>query len=610
MSNQISRELDSLNGEDGTSLLLHQAGFVSSPEPSVLVNEEQHTAALHLVRTLDAQPLALHQAGAYIRETGCSIEDYHQLYHKQVAERASSEKAALDHTPSAITGDLSFAYLAKAHPLAAEILRVCTLLAPAEIPLALFQHEALTVSQPLPETTQEQDTLEQAIGVLETFYLLADQPSAQTFRVSHPLQLTVANILSLEQQQDMTRKLLCMLARMITSSASTEQVQPLLLLPHIQHLATFSQSWTLSFPEAAHVFSWAADILSSQEDYSGVELLLKRTIDIYKCTGSSTNPLVATTCCKLATLYKKQKEYEQAEDLFMQANLIRVRVLGPEHPDTILSLCQLGSTYAAQGRATQAETIYSRALENSEQILGPEHPITVTVLDHIATLYLEWSDDGDAGMHHPIKTEAPSPNINSLWNRIRGTSDLETAQVLHKLALIYIRQEKWEQAEASYQRVLQVYESLLGNEYAETLECMEQLALLYMQQQKFDQAEALLRHTFEIKEHMLGIDSPDVAGTMNLLASVYLAQGKFEQAEQWSQRTIDAWKNTAGDTSTFVAMSMSQLAATYVQEGRFEQAQPLLKQILTMQEQLLDADDPEAIPVRQLYQQLQSLLQK
>jgi hypothetical protein len=55
----------------------------------------------------------------------------------------------------------------------------------------------------------------------------------------------------------------------------------------------------------------------------------------------------------------------------------REKVLGPEHPDTLLSVSNLARLLRVQGKYEAAEEMDRRVLDVSERILGPDHPDTV-----------------------------------------------------------------------------------------------------------------------------------------------------------------------------------------------------------------------------------------
>ena len=62
-------------------------------------------------------------------------------------------------------------------------------------------------------------------------------------------------------------------------------------------------------------------------------------------------------------------------------------MLGPNHPITARRLTDLAQLYRDQKKYLQAEQLYSRALTINEQILGPDHPNVAMNLSYLALLY-------------------------------------------------------------------------------------------------------------------------------------------------------------------------------------------------------------------------------
>ena len=58
-----------------------------------------------------------------------------------------------------------------------------------------------------------------------------------------------------------------------------------------------------------------------------------------------------------------------------------LRILGPEHPDTLTAQANLASSYLQAGRTADAITIGERVAADRARILGPEHPNTVAVVN-------------------------------------------------------------------------------------------------------------------------------------------------------------------------------------------------------------------------------------
>jgi hypothetical protein len=59
-------------------------------------------------------------------------------------------------------------------------------------------------------------------------------------------------------------------------------------------------------------------------------------------------------------------------------------VLGAEHPDTLMSMGNLASTYRNQGRWKEAEELFVKVMETRRTVLGAEHPDTLASMANLA----------------------------------------------------------------------------------------------------------------------------------------------------------------------------------------------------------------------------------
>ena len=68
---------------------------------------------------------------------------------------------------------------------------------------------------------------------------------------------------------------------------------------------------------------------------------------------------------------------EEAEELHLQVRDVRLRVLGAEHPDTLLAMGNLAVTYWSQGRWKEAEELQLQVSNVRLRGLVEEHPDTL-----------------------------------------------------------------------------------------------------------------------------------------------------------------------------------------------------------------------------------------
>ena len=70
--------------------------------------------------------------------------------------------------------------------------------------------------------------------------------------------------------------------------------------------------------------------------------------------------------------------------MFVRALESCEKVLGSEHPNTLVLVNNLAGHYESQGRYGEAEPMFVRVLKACEKVLGPEHPTTRIVRDNLA----------------------------------------------------------------------------------------------------------------------------------------------------------------------------------------------------------------------------------
>jgi tetratricopeptide (TPR) repeat protein len=78
-----------------------------------------------------------------------------------------------------------------------------------------------------------------------------------------------------------------------------------------------------------------------------------------------------------------------AQAILMGEQLVadHVRLLGPDHPDTLTSRNNLANAYQEAGRTAEAITLHEQTLADRERLLGPDHPDTLTSRNNLANAY-------------------------------------------------------------------------------------------------------------------------------------------------------------------------------------------------------------------------------
>jgi tetratricopeptide (TPR) repeat protein len=129
---------------------------------------------------------------------------------------------------------------------------------------------------------------------------------------------------------------------------------------------------------------WFADFFAALGLHNKAEQLWVQLLKTRKKVLGPEHPDTLTSMSDLALTYLDQGRWEEAEPLQVQELETSKRVLGAEHLDTLMSMGNLASTYRNQGRREEAETLGVQVLETMERVLGPEHPDTLTSMNNLA----------------------------------------------------------------------------------------------------------------------------------------------------------------------------------------------------------------------------------
>ena len=193
---------------------------------------------------------------------------------------------------------------------------------------------------------------------------------------------------------------------------------------------------------------------------------------------------------------------------------------------------------------TEAEALYRKTLELRSKVLGAEHPDTLISMNNLAILLADRQEDEwfqDASALQRI--------VLDVRKKVLGEESPDTLRSMHNLALVFARNYKRRdlsaEAEALQRRVLELRQKVLGEEDPDTLWSMENLAIFLGNKRREEEegfpveAAILQRVVLNLRQKRLGKDAPDTLRSMNCLMfflveeddSKSLAEARLLQAE-------------------------------------------------------------------------------
>src|SRR5437660_2964612 len=329
----LNLPVEAIGQEEGMLFLLRRAALLPSNATS---SHLQSFATLHpagdeaakaLVQAMGGLPLALDQAGAYIDETGFRLSDYLRHYEQhRLSLLARRGTLALDHPQSvATTFRLSYEHVQQMCPAAANILKVCTFLAPEVIPDELFVKQAIHLEPGADEVAVEVVQFDLALATLRRLSLVQYHPENQTLSIHRLMQVVLQDEMNKHEQLLWQRRVVHALNKLFPEYSHQMWEPCERLLPHVLKMAAAT---SLQEQALAEMIRKAADYLLERAKYEQAEQLYLRSLQVGEQVMGSEHPQTVSALTRLAILYREQGKYEQAEQLFLRALSIKERLLG------------------------------------------------------------------------------------------------------------------------------------------------------------------------------------------------------------------------------------------------------------------------------------------
>jgi tetratricopeptide (TPR) repeat protein len=546
-------QVEQMDEQIGSEFLLRRAGILLPGNTFADVPPQHQQAAHQFCQLVGGLPLALDQAGAYIYERNCSVQDYITFYQQNQQIRVTllqrRGEVTLGHPqPVITTWMLAFAGVEQDNPAAADLLRACAFLDPDLISEDLLRQGASCWGNTLASVADDPFQWTETVGVLLKYALVRRNRELQSLTIHRLVQTVLKDAMDEPTYHQWTERTIRAVEQVFPQGRKPiDWVICKRLLPHAQCCVDLIKQYDLSSKEATNLLHRVANYLCDHI-YSNAELLYLRALAIREKQLGPEHPDTALILFDLATHYQYQSKYAEAEPLFQRALVIREKHLGAEHPDIVRSLIGLGYLYRDQGKYSMAEPLYQHALSIYERQLGPEHP--------------------------------------------------DTAGVLVLLAALYKDQGKYAEAESLFQRALPIQKKNLGEEHFSVATILSHMAALYRQQGKYTEAEALLKQVLSNREQQFGSEHPHTAHTLNRLALIYQHQGKYAEAESLFQRALFIYNQWLGPQNPETLETQLEFATFQQAQGKFQEAVSLYQSVLTNLELNFGPNHPKTMTIR------------
>jgi tetratricopeptide (TPR) repeat protein len=362
-------------------------------------------AATEVAELLGRLPLALEQAGAYLRETRLPLAGYLQRLRQHPALTLARGRPR-DRDPAdtvATTWQVSLERV-RPTPSAVALLEVCAFLAPEEIPCELFSQRLNLPAQGLEALADDLFALDAAIAALHRFGLVKADEQALT--VHRLLQQVVRGQLDPATGAARVGAVVRLLEEALPFGGRNDPgLWPVCarLLPHALAATEHAERLEVESLPTASLLDSAADYLRGRARYADARALHERALAIREVRLGADHPDIAASLNQLANDLRGLGKLGRARELDEQALAMRQRLYEGDHPDIAASLSQLANDLRELGEVGRARELHEQALAMRQRLYEGDHPDMATSLNRLA---LDLRELGEVGRARELHEQA------------------------------------------------------------------------------------------------------------------------------------------------------------------------------------------------------------
>jgi len=316
--------------------------LISLSKNSPLPNSSENETADQIVEELGHLPLAIGQAAAYIKQVSGNFTRFlrhYREYRPRVNSWMPQGPRPYPHSV-ATTWAMSFNAVFTTHHTAAELFRLLAFFNPDGILIDFLRTGVSAMRDDLRQLVSQETELLDALLRLETFSLLKWNRLNETLVVH----------------------------RLVQAVVKDEMPDPDLTSFKIMIVDICDQA----FPQEWNEKTWAL-----------CRLYVGQVMGPLMDAGVSEAEKFTNVVDRVGWFLRDDGKAIDSERLLVRSLEKRRRILGAEHPDTLMSMNNLASTYWAQGKTAEAAALQEEVLEKRKRILGAEHPHTLTSMNNL-----------------------------------------------------------------------------------------------------------------------------------------------------------------------------------------------------------------------------------
>ena len=242
------------------------------------------------------------------------------------------------------------------------------------------------------------------------------------------------------------------------------------------------------------------------------------------------HPDVAQSFNNIGMSWYRKGEYDKALELHEKCLAIRLKTLGAEHLDFATSYNNMGNSWYSKGDYEKALDLYEKCLAIRLKTLGTEHPSVASSYNNIGNV---WQDVGEIDKALELLEKCLSIKLKTL-----GTEHPSVASSYNNLGGVWQDKGEYDKALELHEKCLIIKLKTLGTEHPSVATTYANLGSVWQDKDECDKALEFYEKCLVIRLKSLGMEHPDVAKLYNYMGQVWSSKGEFNKALAFFEKSL------------------------------------------------------------------------
>ena len=287
----------------------------------------------------------------------------------------------------------------------------------------------------------------------------------------------------------------------------------------------------------------------------------------------------------LGTVYEKFAQYDKALELFDKSLAIRLKTLGPEHPDVAASYSTIGIILYYKGEYDKALELFDKSLAIYLKTLGTEHSAVANYYYNVGDV---WVMKGNYDKALGLYEKCLAIKLKTL-----GTEHHNVAATYNNIGNVWEMKGEYNKALELYEKCLAIELKTLGTEHPNVATSYHNIGNVWKKKVNYNKALELYHMSLAIDLKTLGTEHPNIATSYSRIGSVWEMKGDYDKALELFDKSLAIRLKTLGTEHPAVATSYYNVGNVWVMKGNYDKALGLYEKCLAIDLKILGAEHPD-----------------